>query len=150
SDNGTITFYGKESSGVNPPGVLAGQFVPADLAATDITGEIAWNKPQQIPGGRGTQKGGVDTILTANGSVYAGVIPPGLVGAGTVTISGGGFLAPEVDAVTLAAGLPAPAGSLKAWAGVKADLGTFRARVIVPGISKPVTGGGIYLPKSNS
>jgi|GEM_PF-2394857 len=154
TDNGTVIFYGKESSRVNPPGVIGGQLVPANLTLTDITGEILWKKPQQAPGSGGTQQAGVDTILAANGSIYAGALPPGmtnLAGTGTLTLSGGGFLVPEVNAVTLAGPIPTtPVGSVKSWAGVKADAGQFRIRVQVPGITKPVTGSGLYLPKSNS
>jgi hypothetical protein len=49
-------------------------------------------------------------------------------------------------------GLPTPAAAsaLKTWTGVSAKAGRFSATVAVPGITKPVKGRGLYLPKTNS
>jgi hypothetical protein len=151
TDNGTIIFYGKQSNRVNPAGLVSGELVPANLTLTDVTGEVLWFKPAQSPGASSMHFSGVDTTLAANGSIYAGVIPPGMAGAGTVTLSGSTFGAAEVSAVNVVAGIPAtPANSLDGWAGLKASVGIFRARIKLPTQTKPVTGSGIYLPKSNT
>ncbi len=69
-DDGTIAFYAVVRGGVNPPEIVGGELVFADLTATDFTGELAWAKPVQRPGVRGLHLGGVNTILTVNGCQF--------------------------------------------------------------------------------
>ena len=147
-DNNTIAFYTKEIDGTNPSGFLGGELTAANLTKTDVTGEIAWIKPPQRPGALGNELGGVNTILTANGSIFTGTIP--LAGPGTLTLSGGNLAATQSNAVTVNAGIPAPIGALRAWTVVAPMSGRFTAKVLVPGITPAVNGGGIYLPKSNT
>lgn len=149
ADNGSINFYGMESKGVSPAGILGGELVPANLPLTDVTGELAWSKPSQAPGSKGTHLGGVDTVLVANGCLYNGVLIPD--GAGTLSLSGGNLLADENNSVTISLGKPSvPTGSLRAWASVKASTGRFTPKVLLPGGTRPVVGSGVYLPKSRS
>jgi hypothetical protein len=148
SDNGTIAFYGTSTKFVIPPAIVGGEFVSANLPKTDLTGEIAWLKPTQGQGAKGPHLGGVDTVLTANGCLYAGTIP--LSGPGTLSLSGGNLLVDELSSVNVSGGIPTLTGSLKGWGGVKPTVGMFTAKVKVPGIIKPVAGAGVYLPKSNS
>ena len=179
-DNNTIAFYTKEIDGTNPSGFLGGELTAANLTKTDVTGEIAWIKPPQRPGALGNELGGVNTILTANGSIFTGTIP--LAGPGTLTLSGGNLAATQSSAVTVTAGIPAPIGALRAWTVAVPASGRFAAKVLIPGSSAlrekasaivwtnssnfsrdqmqtiqsllpgptVVNGSGIYLPKSNS
>ncbi len=148
-DNGTIAFYSQEIDGTNPRGFFGGELVTANLTKTDVTGEIAWRKPAQQTGALGNHLGGVNTILTANGSLFTGTIP--LAGAGTLRLSGGNLAATQTNAVTIAAGIPpVPTGSLRAWTAAAPATGRFAAKVLIPGSASPVNGNGIYLPKSNS
>ena len=149
SDNGTTSFYAVESKFVLPAGIVGGELVDANLPTTDVTGELAWSKPAQGPGAKGNHLGGVNTVLTANGSLYNGALL--LDGPGLLTLSGGNLVVDETGPVLVTLGLPVlPTGSLKGWAGVKVTVGQFRAKVQVPGFTKPVTGGGVYLPKSQT
>lgn len=147
-DNGSIAFYSIVSKG-KPPGLVGGELVTANLAATDVTGELLYSKLPQTKGALGVHLTGVEATLTANGCLYSGVIP--LAGAGTLTLDGGGLMASS-DSVTVSAkGIPTvPTGALKAWTGVSPALGKFTIKVAVPGVTKQVTGSGIYLPKTNS
>jgi hypothetical protein len=147
SDNGTIAFYTTETRGILSAGVLGGELVSADLAETDVTGELMWSKPEQAAGAKGLHRAGVDTVLTANGCVYAGQIP--LNGPGDLTIGGSNFKGDVVSSVNVAGGIPQLGGALKAWDSVKPMFGQFRVKVQVPGIAKAVAGQGLYLPKSN-
>jgi hypothetical protein len=148
-DNGSFAFYAVVTKGAKPPALIGGELVLANLAATDVTGELHWSKLPQIKGAKGTHLGGFDTTLTANGSLFANVIP--LTGAGTLQLSGGNLPGTETGAVTVnAKGIPTvPIGSLKTWTGVAPKVGKFTAKVLVPGIAKQVKGSGVYLPKSN-
>jgi len=149
SDNGTLAIFALENKGVNPAGRLGGELTPADLDTTDVTGELGWTKPPQTPGAKGQHLSGVDTTLVANGSLYHGVVPGS--GSATLTLSGGNLAADETTAVTVNGGIPAvPAGSLVGWAGVRPNIGKFSVRIRVPGSARPIIGGGLYLPKSQS
>ena len=150
ADNGSIAFFAADVKKVNPKGYFGGELFPADVAATDITGEIAWFKPGQLPKIKGLHLAGLDTTLTANGSLYTGA--PLFTGAGMLDLSGGNLTVAESSAATISAlGIPTtPLGSLKTWTGAKAKTGKFAATVLVPTITKPVKGSGLYLPKSNS
>lgn len=148
SDNGTIAFYTTETRGVLSSGVLGGELVKADLTQTDVTGELSWWKPEQGPGSKGLHRAGVDTFLTANGSLYTGQIP--LNGPGDLTVGGSNFETAVVSSVTVTAGTPLqPLGAVLAWDNVRPKFGQFRVKVAVPGIVKPVFGNGLYLPKAN-
>lgn len=148
-DNNTVALYTQENDGTDPNGFLGGELTLANLTKTDLTGEITWTKPRQRGGAIGNHLRGVDTILTANGSLHTGTIP--ISGAGTLTLSGGNLAATQTTPVTVSAGVPtAPSGSLRTWTTVSPASGRFAAKVIVPGISPAVEGSGIYLPKSNS
>lgn len=148
-DNGSISFFAVVTKGAKPPALVGGELITANLTATDVTGELLWSKLPQA-GTKGLHLGGVETVLTANGCIFDNTIP--LSGAGTLTLSGGNLAAPESTSVTIsAAGIPTvPTGSLKAWTGVSPKVGKFMAKVQVPGITKPVTGSGLYLPKSKT
>lgn len=149
ADNGSISFFGRQTAGVNPIGVIVGELVPADLPLTDITGEVSWNKPAQSVGSKGTHLGGASATLVANGSLFNGAIP--LNGPGVLSLTGGDLASPESDAVTVTGGIPTfPIGSLRAWLGVRPATGRFSPRVAVPGVTRLVTGHGIYLPKSRT
>jgi hypothetical protein len=92
----------------------------------------------------------VNTFLDANGSLFDGTAAL-LTGNGTLNLSGGDLGGNETNPVVIsAAGIPAvPTGALKTWTGVNKKVGKFTATVTVPGITKPVKGSGLYLPKSN-
>ena len=146
NDNGSMAFFSVPSG--NSGALVAGELVIADLAVTDLTGELAWSKPPQPRGAKGLQLGGVDTILTATGSLYTGVIP--LTGPGAVILSGGNLTAPEVDPVTVVSGTPNnPKGLVQLWSTANPVAGKFFARVRVPGTTLAVSGEGLYLPKSH-
>lgn len=149
SDNGTLSFWGFSTRFVVPPALVAGEFVSADLPLTDVTGDIRWNKPPQDPGAKGLHLGGLNTLLTANGCAYSGLLPA--MTTSTLRLSGGGLPAPEENTVAVTSAIPAvPTGALRNWGNVKQEVGQFRAKVLAPGIPKPVFGNGLYLPKSNS
>ena len=149
-DDNTFVFYSVAAK-TKPPTVVAGEFTPANLTATDVTGELAWLKRPQVAGVKGVHLTGADTNLTANGSLFDGTaaLP---TGNGTLTLSGGNLAATEMGPVVITTkGVPTvPAGSLKTWTGVSAKVGKFSATVAVPTVAKPVKGSGLYLPKSNS
>ncbi|HEV7403994.1 MAG TPA: DUF4394 domain-containing protein [Chthoniobacteraceae bacterium] len=145
-ENSTIALF-SSVGGVNPRALAGGELVLADLAATDLTGEWAWMKPKQKAGVRGLHLGGVDTLLTANGSRYDGHLP--VNGSGRLTLSGGD-LPDESHFLTIANGRPAvPAGSLKSWFAYP-KTGTFLAGLKVTNRPGSVLARGVYLPKSNT
>lgn len=148
-DNDTIALYAVPK-GPKPPATVGGEVTLADLANTDVSGEIGWLKLPQLANVKGLHLSGVSTVLTANGSLFTGLdaLP---TGNGTLRLFGGNLAAPEMNAVIVnAAGIPAvPAGALKTWTGVKQKVGKFSATVTVPGITKPVKASGLYLPKIN-
>jgi hypothetical protein len=149
SDNGTLALFAVENKAVLPAGRIAGALTHADLEATDVTGEFEWVKPPQTVGARGQHLGGVDTVLTANGSLYTGLLPPD--GSALLTLSGANLPATESSSVLVTGGIPTlPAGSLVGWAGVRPTIGKFSIRVKAPGATRPVAGVGLYLPKSHS
>ena len=144
-DNASIALFSVVTKGSKPPGLLGGELILAGLATTDVSGELAYAKLPQL---KGLHLGGVDAILTANGCKFTG-LDPLLTGAGTLSLNGGDLAVDESAAVAISTlGIPAiPTGALKTW---KAAKGTFKATVQVPGVTKPVKGSGLYLPKSNS
>ncbi len=147
SENGTIAFYARPAT--KPASTVAGEVVFANLPATDFTGELSWFKPEQSPHAHGLHLGGVDTILTANGSFYGSTLPTGT--SGTLRLSGGDLTADESSTVPIVAGKPAfPVGSLVSWGRVDPATGKFTPKVRIPGLPRPVTGTGLYLPKSHT
>ena len=151
ANNGSFAFYGVQTKGAKPAGVFGGELFVADLDATDVTGELIWSKPPQAST-KGLHLGGVDTTLTANGSIYAGELPL-QSGTARLSLAGGnlGGMGDQVTVVEVTNGVPAtPAGSLKGWTGVSARSGKFIAKIQLPDVTRLVTGSGLYLPKSNS
>jgi hypothetical protein len=147
-DNGSFAFFTVVAKGARPPGVLGGELITAGLLATDVTGELSYAKPKQTRS-RGLHLDGLETILAANGSLYSGQDAL-LEGAGTLQLIGGDLASDESHSVTIAAGVPTvPTGALKAWTGVTQRTGTFTTKITVPSIARPVTGRGVYLPKSD-
>jgi len=147
SDNGSLAFYAREA--VKPAGTVGGELVLADLPDTDATGELSWFKPQQSPNVRGLHLGGVDTILTANSSIYRGTLPTGATG--TLHLTGGNLAADESSTVSLVAGKPvAPANSLVSWGPVSPATGKFAPKIRLPNVARPVSGAGLYFSKSKT
>ena len=149
TDDNAFAFYDVQQEGTDPPGVFGGVLALADLERTDMSGDVVWSKPAQAAGAKGTHRGGVDTTLTALGSLYAGVVPLTLgYPYPLLRLSGGNLAATESTLVATIAGIPpAPTGALRAWTGVTAEKGVFIAKVMVPGRAKPVIGRGVYLSK---
>ncbi len=146
-DDGSFAFYSAVTS-AKLPASLGGEFQTADLTATDVTGELFYFKFPQPVTAKGTEKTGITAFLTANGCKFDGtaLLPAG--GAALVLV-GGNLANLESNPVTISAtGIPSLVGSLKSWTGVAKKVGKFTATVQVPGIIKPVKGGGLYLPKS--
>ena len=144
ADNGTFTIYTPIAL-TSPKGVLAGEFVTANLTATDVTGELEWNLPAQATG---LHSAGVSTILTANGSAFTpGGFPPN--GAGTLTLSGGDLAAASVTAVTIASGKPTLTPIVRSWV-INPTSGTFISAVKHPVTNTLRTGSGVYLSKSHT
>lgn len=149
-DNGGFAFYTPVTKGAKPPAVLGGELVAADLAATDITGELIYLKLPQIPGTKGLHLQGVDTVLAANGSLYTAA-GPALGSAGTLTLSGGDLTLAQTQAVTVSArGVPNLSALVPKWTAAAAKVGTFTASLRLPEATKNVTATGVYLPKSKT
>ena len=145
SDNGSINFYGRQSA-TSPAGFIGGELILADLAKTDFTGEIEWNKPAQATG---LHRGGVNTVLVANGCEATGGlgIPNG---AAVLKVSGGNLPSPVVRNTTVANGKVAPDYlTLTGWTPQESGL-TFRATLKQPNSSRFTLGTGLYFPKSQT
>jgi hypothetical protein len=146
SDNGTMAFYAASVPGSNSSGLIGGEFITADLAATDLTGEFVWTRP---PSTQGLHRAGIDTVLTANGCLYPSGAP--LTGLGDLTLSGGNLEDPETNVMNVFAGTPTfLTDSLLVWTTASPSAGTFRVQVRVPGVTRPVSGSGVYLPKNRT
>lgn len=122
---------------------VGGEFVLADLAATDLTAELSWgsrSKRQDQPGQN------LSTTLVGNGCVYSDVseLPSGPV----VIEAAQGTYIPMYEWTTAAEGQPAATFRFPRWH-INRRTGTFTATyrrhdsVFVPA-------GGVYLPKTNS
>ena len=146
ADNGTFSIYSPVGL-TSPTAYVAGEFNFANLAATDLTGELAWIKPAQTAAG--LHQSGVSTTLTANGCVFAPGVSALPAGAGTLTISGGNLASSNTTARTITAGKPTVNALVPAWTAFPLK-GTFTAKIKTPANPRTVTGSGIYLPKSNS
>ena len=146
ADNGTFSIYSPVSL-TSPTAYVGGEFNFANLAATDVTGELAWIKPAQPAAG--LHQSGVSTTLTANGCVFTPGVSALPAGAGTLTISGGNLASTNTTARTITAGKPTVNALVPAWTAFPLK-GTFTAKIKTPANPRTVTGSGIYLPKSNS
>lgn len=149
TDNGKFAFFAVDKKS-KPAAYYGGELTFANLTTTDLTGELVWVKPGQLPTVKGLHLLGEDTVLKANGCLFTGLVPL-ISGNGTLNLTGGNLAADQSNTVVIAAtGIPAvPTGALTAWTGVKQKTGLFSAKVTVPGVTKPVSGKGLYLPKSN-
>lgn len=148
TDNSAIAFYSALRFGVRPAGVIGGDLTLANNPMTDLSGELVWSKPLQSLGARGTELGGVDTILKANGSLHDTSLPL-FSGAANVELAGGNLLADEISTQSITGGVPSvPIGSLLSWK-ASPNTGTFSFTVNVPSATRPVNGSGVYLQKSN-
>lgn len=147
-DNGSFVFYSLATK-AKPAASIAGDFTVATLPGTDVTGGLSWYKLPQLPTVKGLHLGGADILLEASGCISDGTVPlPD--GPGTLLLDGGNLAVSELLAATVSAGIPTVATStLKSWT-ANAKKGTFAVKVFVPGITKPVAGKGLYLPKSGS
>jgi len=144
ADNGTLPIYASVSR-TNPYAYIAGELNLANLARTDITGEFAWSKPAQALAG--PHQGGLETVLTANGSIFlpTDVLPTGAV---TLKLIGGNQAADRTISTTANAGVPVPTTPGVSFWLVKPN-GGFTTKVQRTPLIK-VGGSGVYLPKSNS
>jgi hypothetical protein len=143
-DNGSFVLYDLVAKTL-PRATVTGELIAADLAATDVTGELTWLLPAQTSG---LHASGLDTILTANGCIFVpGVALPN--GPGTLIVAGGDLAAANTSPVSIVAGKPQKTALVPSWT-VHASKGTFSARVKDPARLKAVSADGVYLPKSNS
>jgi len=148
TDNSAIAFFTSLRLGVRPSGVFGGDLTLANYAKTDLTGELVWSKPPQGPGSRGTELGGVDTLLQAYGSVFDPSVSL-FSGSASLGLTGGNLLVDETSSQIISGGVPSvPVGSLLSWS-ASPSFGTFSFTVDVPSFAKPVKGSGVYLQKSN-
>lgn len=143
NDIDSIAFYNVEKIAVTSRGFVGGELLRADLERTDVTGELTWVKPPQIGGSRYTHRGGVKTLLQANGCLYRGI---DLDGPSELQLSGGDLPAGQDWFVDSFGGRPDPTGALIDWF-PRPGPGTFSVRIRTPFSKHPVIGGGIYLPK---
>jgi hypothetical protein len=144
ADNGSFTIYAPVARTL-PKAVVAGEFIMADLAATDVTGELTWLMPAQTGG---LHAGGVNATLLANGCIFTPGYPL-FSGAGTLTVAGGNLATDSAASTSVTAGAPAKTALVPSWVASPMK-GTFVAQVKDPARTRGVTASGIYLPKSNS
>ncbi len=145
ADNGSITFYGRQAA-TTPFGYVGGEFIFADLAKTDLTGEMEWKRPAQFSR---MDRAAVNTIVVANGCIANGTfgIPDG---AATMTFNGGNYAAPAAYAVTVGGGAVTPfLPTLRFWTPI-ATSQTFKFRFLQPGRTIDSTGTGMYFEKSQT
>ena len=147
TDNDDLAFY--FPIGRNPSGVVGGELTLGNNVSTDITGEFVWSKPSG--GVKGTERFAVDTVLTANGSLFDRTIPL-YTGGASLALTGGNLLLDELNFPSITNGLPdglpaVPIGSVVTWKS-KSGVGTFVFNVVQPSGVR-VAGTGIYLQKSS-
>lgn len=146
ADNESIAFFLLQQT-TKPVGVFGGTLTLGNNATTDVTGELVWSKPSG--GTKGTERGGVNTTLLANGSIFDSTVAP-FSGAATLEVAGGNLVADESNFAVFTNGIPTlPVGSLQVWKAYP-NLGTFKFTVFVPTLNRAVAGSGLYLQKSNS
>ena len=145
SDNGSITFYGRQAS-TTPFGYVGGEFIFANLAKTDLTGELEWKRPGQS---LGVDRPAVNGIVVANGCVADGTfgMPDG---PATLTFSGGNYATPTAYAVNVSGAAVTPfLPTLRYWTPVQTAQ-TFKVRFRQPGRTIETTGTGMYFQKSHT
>ena len=140
ADNETFVLYSVVAR-TSPAALAAGELTIADLATTDVTGELAWSLPPQTTG---LHRAGLETTLTASGSLYTTGDSTAMNGAGTLNVTGGN-LASSSTAVTITAGKPTLGPVVTLWKATTST-GLFAVKVK----NTPGVGGGIYLPKSQT
>ncbi|MEI7928972.1 MAG: hypothetical protein WCH40_10525, partial [Verrucomicrobiales bacterium] len=126
-----------------------GELTLGNNVATDIVGDFVWSKPSG--GVKGTERFAVDTVLTANGSLFDRTIPL-YTGGASLALTGGNLLLDELSFPTITNGLPdglpaVPIGSVVTWKS-KSGVGTYVFNVVQPSGVR-VAGTGIYLQKSS-
>lgn len=144
-DNGTVSVFAHEAlPSLAPTAFLGGEFNFANLAKTDITGELEWKKPAQSAG---MHRAGLNTIVTINGC--ASDATPGIAdGPVIVRCAGGDFSAPFSIASTISSGrVAAVTGKIMDWQ-VNPVTKFFRIRFFQPASRKLTLAYGVYLPKS--
>ena len=143
-DNGSFVLY-RTVIGTNPRGFIGGEFILANLASTDVTGELKWVLPPQA---RGTHAAGLTTTLTANGCVFNSLL--GLPsGSATMHLTGGGLAAPFDIAASLAVGAPAKNPAIPFWVTYPVK-GVFLGSLKTPVAPLGARCSGIYLQKTNT
>ena len=143
-DNDTMLIYHPLTK-LSPRGIVTGGFTLANLPTTDITGELKWYKPAQAGG---LNAAGFDTLLTANGCIYA----PGMSlisGPVELDITGGDLPVELISTTTASGGRPTLTPLIRTW-NVDTTRGTFRSFLYTPIRSSRINCSGIYLPKSQS
>jgi hypothetical protein len=146
-DNETVSVYAHEALPSHAPAAfLGGEFNFANLATTDITGELEWKKPAQSAGMHRTA---FNTVITINGCASNAL--PGIAnGPVVVNCTGGNIAAPLSIASTISSGRVAPVtGQIVDWQ-VNPVTNFFRIRFIQPVSRKLTVAYGVYLPKSEN
>jgi hypothetical protein len=145
ADNGSITLFGVQAQpGTSAPGYVGGELILANLATTDVTGELEWRK---APVASGMHRTGVNAVLTVNGSVFNGAfgIPDGTA---SITFSGGDSPSPVTFASTVVAGKVNPVlGMLVSWK-IHPVTKAFSIQFPDPATRRLTVAYGIYLPKA--
>ncbi|MFD0895906.1 DUF4394 domain-containing protein [Luteolibacter ambystomatis] len=148
TDNFAIAFFTSNITGVTPSGFVGGDLTLWANTDTDVTGELVWSKPPQGGNAKGTHLTGVDTTLTANGSLFFRNVPYAN-GSTDVELAGGNLAVDETGTVPITNGVPGvPTGSLLTWS-INRGAGTFTFTVFDPVLNKAVRGSGLYLQKSD-
>ena len=145
SDNGSFSFYGRQAS-TAPFGYVGGELIFANLAKTDVTGELEWKRPAQS---LGIDRAAVNSIVVANGCVANGTFgfPDG---PATLTFSGGNYATPTAYAVNVSGAAVMPfLPTLRYWTPVQSGQ-TFKVLFRQPGRTIDSTGTGMYFQKSHT
>ncbi len=142
-DNGTFLLY--RPSQRSAPSSVAGEFLLANLPATDITGELAWSLP---PRPAPAPAAALDTTLVANGSLFS-VRTQQPSGTVTVTLTGADFAPPVIFQTGARAGQLTPASILTRWVG-RPSTGGFLFTVRPIPNAPNANGSGLFIPKTNT
>ena len=144
TDSRTAAIYAPIAS-TNPKGTIAGEFAFADLTSSDLTGELVWSKPAQKKA-TGINHGGVDTVVTMNGSIVVpAVAPTGFDAEGSLI--GANFSTPAAFSALLTRGKAARSDPLKSLI-INGKTGGVSGSVIFPVTNKVVKFHGVFLPKN--
>ncbi len=145
ADNGSFVFQSvvAKKKGASS---LAGEFTIADLASTDVTGQLSWVSDEMT---NGLLLAAHDSTLTANGCLFergVSLLPNGPV---TVTFSSGDLISDVIVSTTVTNGLVAPADELRRFKTFFSN-GVFLATLSHSDLDQARKGRGVFLPKSNS